>query len=99
MTESPIFLKLCEFNVFLCSKRMTNPYGPLFTNTLEIRVNTRDDICSFSYSLFCAVFYNVRCGRAVIGVVILMVTSVVRISLSDFFFFFFCKFRPPYFQV
>ena len=65
---------------------MTKPHDPLFRNTRENRVNIRDDICSFSYSLFCAVFYNVWCGRPVIGVVFLVVTSVVRISLLDFFF-------------
>ena len=96
LTESPIFLKLCEIKVSLCSNKMTNRYDPLFRNTRENRVNTRDDICSFSYFLFCAVFYKVRCGRAVIGFVFLMVTSVVRISLLDFFFF--CKFRPSYFR-
>ena len=86
VTESPIFLKLCEIKVSLCSKKMTNPYGPLFRNTQENRVNTPEDICSYSYSLFCAVFYKVWCGRAVIGVEFLVVTSVVRISLLDFFF-------------
>ena len=100
VTESPIFLKLCEIKVSLCSNKITNPYDPLFRNTRENRVNIRDDICSFSYSLFCAVFYNVRCGRAVIGVVFLVVTSVVRISLLDFFFVNFVLHIPcfvPYF--
>ena len=95
MTESPIFLKLCEINVSLCSKKITKPYDPLFRNTREKRVNIREDICSFSYFLFCFVFYKVCCGRAFIGVVVLVVTSVVRISLMDFFF---CKFRPSCFQ-
>ena len=63
-----------------------HPYDPLFRNTRENRVNTREDICSFSYSLFCTVFYKVCCGRADIGVVCLVVTSVVRISLLIFFF-------------
>ena len=49
-------------------------------------VNIWEDICSFSYYLFCVVFHKVWCGRAVIGVVFLVVTSVVRISLLDFFF-------------
>ena len=66
---------------------MINPYDPLFRNTRENRVHTREGICSFSYSLFCAVFYKVWCGRAVIGAVFLVVTSVVRISLLDFFYF------------
>ena len=64
---------------------MTKLHDPLFRNTRENRVSILDDICSFS--LFCAVFYNVRCGRVAIGVVFLVVTSVVRISLLDFFFF------------
>ena len=34
MAESPIFLKLCEIKVSLCSKKMTNPYDPLFRNTV-----------------------------------------------------------------
>ena len=51
-----------------------------------------------SYTLFCADFRMLRCGRAVIGVVFLVVTSVVRILLLDLFFFF-CKFRPSCFQV
>ena len=80
------FLKLCEIKVSFCSNKMTNPYDPLFRNTRENRVNTREDTCSFSYSLFSAVFYKVWCGRAVIGVVLLVVTSVVRISVLDLFF-------------
>ena len=52
VTESPIFLKLCEIKVSLCSNKMTNPYDQLFRNTRENRVNTREDICSFSYPLF-----------------------------------------------
>ena len=88
VTELPICFKLYEIKVSLCSKKMTKPYDPLFRNTREKRVNIREDICRFSYSLFCAVFYKVWCGRAVIGVVFLVVTSVVRISLLDFFFFF-----------
>ena len=87
MTESPNFFKLCEIKVSLCSNKMTNPYDPLFRNTRENRVNTREDICCFSYSLFCAAFYKVWCGRAVIGVVFLVETSAVRISLLDIFFF------------
>ena len=74
---------------------MTNAYDPLFRNTRENRVNTREDICSFSYSWFCAVFYKVWCGRAVIGV-FLVVISVVRISLLNFCC---CNFRPSCFQV
>ena len=70
-------------------KKFTDPYDPLFRNTLENRINTREDICSFSYSLLCRVFYKVWCGRAVIGVVFLVVTSVVQISLSVFFSLFF----------
>ena len=91
------FFKLCGIKVSLCSNKMTNPYDPLFRNTRENHFNTREDICCVSYSLFCAVFYKVWCGRAVIGFVFLVVTSVVRISLLDFFFF--CKFRPSCFQV
>ena len=55
VTESPIFFKLCEITVSLCSKIMTKAYDPLFTNTRENHVNTREDIFSFSYYLFCAV--------------------------------------------
>ena len=65
---------------------MAKLYDPLFRNTREKRINIRKDICSFSYSLFCVVFYEVWCGRAVIDVVFLVVTSVVRISLWNFFF-------------
>ena len=72
----------------------TTHYSEIFEKTVLIF----GMICSFSYSLFCAVFYKVRCGQAVICVVFLVVTSVVRISLLDFFFFFFCKFRPSYFR-
>ena len=86
VTDSPIFLKLCEIEVSLYSNKITNPYDPLFRYTRENRVNTREDVCSFSHSLFCAVFYKVWCGRAVIAVVFLVVMSVVRISLLDFFF-------------
>ena len=59
VTESPIFFKLCEIKVSLCSKKMTNPYDPLFRNTRENRVKILEDICSYSYSLFRAVFYKV----------------------------------------
>ena len=98
VTESPIIFKVCEIKVSPCSRKMTKPYDPLFRNTRENRVNAREDILSFSYSLFCAVFYKVWCGRAVTGVVFLVVISVVRISMLVFFFFF-CKFRPPCFQL
>ena len=87
MTESPIFLKLCEIKVSPCSKKITKLYDPRFRNNREKRVNIQEDICSFWYSLFYVVFYKVWCGRAVIAVVFLVVTSVVRIFLLDFFFF------------
>ena len=80
------FLNFVKLKFLYVVKKMTKPYDPLFWNTRENRVNTRGDILSFSYSMFCAVFYKVWCGRAVIGVVFLVVTSVVRISLLDFFF-------------
>ena len=60
------FFKLCEIKVSLCSKKVTKAYDPLFRNTRENCVKTRDDICSVSYSLFCASIQKVRCGRAVI---------------------------------
>ena len=44
MTESPIFLKLCEIKVSLCSKKMTKPYDPLFRNTRENSDNKRGKI-------------------------------------------------------
>ena len=81
MTESPIFLKLCEIKVSLFSNKMTNPYDPLFRNTRENRVNTREDICSVSYSLYCAAIQKLRCGRVVIDAVLLVVTSVVLIAI------------------
>ena len=86
VTESPIFFKLCEIKVSLCSNKMTNPYYPLFRNTQKNRVKIREDICSVSYSLFCAAIQKVRCGRAVVGAVLSVVTSVVRIAILIFFF-------------
>ena len=44
MTESPIFFKLCEIKVALCTKKMTKAYDPLFRNTRENRDNTREKI-------------------------------------------------------
>ena len=44
MTESPIFLKICEIEVALCTKKMTKAYGPLFRNTQENRDNGRKKI-------------------------------------------------------
>ena len=41
---------------------------------------------AFHIPCFCAVFFNVWWGRVVICVVFIVVTSVVRISLLDFFF-------------
>ena len=63
---------------------MTKPCNPLFRNTPEHRVNVREDICSFhiQYLVLCRIL-QVRCGRAVIGAVHSVVTSVVRISLLD----------------
>ena len=77
--------------------KIWQPYDRLFRNTWENRVNTREDIFSYSYSLFCAIFYKVWCDRAVIGVVFFS----GDISGSDLAvgFFFFCKFRPSCFQV
>ena len=40
VTESPIFFKLCEIKVSLCSKKVTEAYDPLFRNTREICDNT-----------------------------------------------------------
>ena len=77
--------KLCEIEVSLCNKEMTKVYDPLFRNTRGNRVNIREDICSVSYSLFCAAIQKVQCGRAVIDAVLLVVTSVVRILLLDLF--------------
>ena len=83
MTESPIFLKLCEIKVSLCSNKMTNPYDPLFRNTRENRVNIRKIFAAFHTPFLCSIL-QVRCGRAIIGAVLLLVTSVVRISLLNF---------------
>ena len=86
VTESPIFFKLCEIKVSLHNKEMTKAYDPLFRNTRENRVKIWEDICSVSYSLFCAAIQKVWCGRAVIDAVILLVTSVVWIAILNFFF-------------
>ena len=93
VTESPIFFKLCEIKVSLCNKEMTKAYDPLFRNTWENRIKIQEDICSVSYSLFCTAIQKVRCGRAVLNTMFLVVTSVVRIAISIFFLF-----RPSYFQ-
>ena len=77
---------LCEIEVSLCSKNMTKAYDPLFRNTRENRVKIREDICSVSYSLFCAAIQKSRCGRAVIDAVLLVVTSVIRIAILIFVF-------------
>ena len=37
VTESPIFFKLCEIKVALCTKKITKAYDPLFRN--------RDNTC------------------------------------------------------
>ena len=89
MTESQIFYKLCEIKVSLYSKEMTKAYGPLFRNTGENRVKIREDICSVSYSLFCAAIQKVRCDRAVIDAVLSVVTLVVRIAILILFIYFF----------
>ena len=73
------FLNFVKLKFPYVVKKMTNPYDPLFRNTQE-------DICRFSYSLFCAVFYKVCCGQVVIGIVFLVVTSMVQISQLVFFF-------------
>ena len=44
VTKSPIFFKLCEIRVALCTKKMTKAYDPLFRNTRENRDNTREKI-------------------------------------------------------
>ena len=75
------FLNFVKLKFPYVVKKMPKPYDPLFRNTRENRVNTWEDIFSLSYSLFCAMFYKVWCGRAVIGVIFLVVTSVVRISI------------------
>ena len=65
MTESPIFLNFVKLTFSYVVKKMTKPYEPLFRNTRENRFNMREDICSYC-TVFCAAFYEVRCGRAVI---------------------------------
>ena len=97
MTESPIFLKLCEIKFSLCSKEMTKAYDPLFRNTRETRVKIREDICSVSYSLLRAAIQKVPCGRAVIDAVLLVVTSVVWIAILIFFFNFVLRIFKYYF--
>ena len=52
MIVSPIFFKLCEIKVSLCTKKMTKAYDPLFTNTRENRDNTQGkifEICNVPY--------------------------------------------------
>ena len=43
MTESPIFLNLCEIKVSLCTKK-NDLCDPLFRNTRENRDNTLEKI-------------------------------------------------------
>ena len=68
-------------------KKWQKAYDPQFRNTRENRIKIWEDICSVSYSLFCAAIQKVRCGRAVIDAVLLVVTSVVHITILNFFFF------------
>ena len=52
VTESPIFLKLCEIKVSVCSKKVTKAYDPLFRNTRENCDNTWEkifEICNVLY--------------------------------------------------
>ena len=56
MTESQIFLKLREIKVSLCSKKMTNPYDPLFKNTRENRVNLGKIFAAFHILCFVLCF-------------------------------------------
>ena len=52
MTKSPIFFKLCEIKVSLCSNKVTEAYDPLFRNTRENRDNTWEkifEICNVLY--------------------------------------------------
>ena len=67
---------------------MAKAYDPLFRNTRENRVKIREDICRVSYSSFYAAIQKVRCGRAVIDAVLLVVTSVVRIAILILFIYF-----------
>ena len=53
------FLNFVKLKFPYVVKKMTKPYDALFRNTGEKRINIWEDICSFSYSLFCVVFYNV----------------------------------------